>query len=141
MYASTWPKDKRTRAQRLTLRMNRAAGVKLRSAIRSLAEDAGIPSDITHKMLLGTTEACSNAIKHGDTSASNLGIEACVHISSDEFVVRLYYKSQPFIFADHETVDNNLPTTHGHYVMSRVLDEVHYYFRRGCTLVRLVKHL
>jgi anti-sigma regulatory factor (Ser/Thr protein kinase) len=135
----TW-QGGRYQVARLSLSMDDSAVPWLRAAIRDVATAAGFPSDSLHSLLVGTTEACSNAIKHG-VHAPERAMEADIRINSTEVIVRLYYSSEPFVFAIHadSPADGAARSGLGHSLMCRMLDEVHYRFRRGWAMVRLVK--
>lgn len=125
---------------RFSLRMGRSTGVTLRKAIRQAAEAVHFPDEALQPLLIGATEACSNALKHG-VAPSPGNIEASILSKSDEIIVRLLYKGEPFVFANAVGIETEEPAApgRGHYLMLRTLDEVHYQFRGGRTLVRLVK--
>jgi anti-sigma regulatory factor (Ser/Thr protein kinase) len=108
--------------------------------LRDTAKHVGFNSDALELLLLGSTEACTNAVKYGSYS-SNGKLQVCIQSAPDEVLVRLFYYGEPFVFS--QLLSNDAETLfepgRGHDLMRRSLDEVHYRFRNGCTLVRLVK--
>lgn len=124
---------------RLSLPVDNAAVAYLRAAIRDAARGVGFPTEPLYALLVGTAEACSNAIKHG-TKGPGRSIEADVHASRDEVTVRLYYASEPFIFGPESNRDESSGNSYlGHTLMREMLDEIQYRFRRGSALLRIVK--
>jgi two-component sensor histidine kinase len=124
------------RAVRLSLTMDDCSGKQLRAAIRLVAREVFFPKDSLEAMLTGATEACTNAFKYGSLSDDGT-VEVCVHANATEVTARLYYPSEAFVFANN---DQCLPGgSLGHRLMSLTLDEIHYRFRNGWALGRLVK--
>jgi anti-sigma regulatory factor (Ser/Thr protein kinase) len=112
----------------------------LRIELRQSANAVRFPVHQLDLLLVGATEAISNAVKHGNYRSGNV-ITVSIQSKSDEMIVRLCYAGEPFLF---ESTDRSLPYSlrdvgHGHHLMHASLDEVHYYFRRGLTLARLIK--
>lgn len=135
----TWQKgDYKT--VRVSLPMDNPSIPWLRAVIREAAHGSGFPRTSLQALLLGITEACSNAIKHG-IPGENASIEVDARICQSEAIVRMYYASEPFIFGSLFCIDPEQSCTSGigHSLMRVMLDEVHYRFRNGWTFARLIK--
>lgn len=137
MSSYTWQKGN-YRTVRVSLPMDNPSIPWLRAVIRETAQGTGFPSTSLQSLLMGVTEACSNAIKHG-THGPESNVEIDARISSTEAIVRMYYASEPFIFGIQPNMDDDNPSGIGHSLMRVMLDEVHYRFRKGWTMVRLIK--
>ena len=125
---------------RLSLPPDSSAPAQLRRHIREAAVYTGFAEDALGSMLIGATEACSNAVRHGSYTETD-SIEASIQAKSNEMIIRLLYKTTPFVLTNPgiPNLSEYIHVGHGHYLMRESLDEIHYYFRKGSVLARLVK--
>lgn len=117
-----------------------SAAAKFRSVLKHIVQCADFPQELLKSVQVGASEACTNAVKYGRHGPDSK-ISVCIQAKADELIIRMYYQGDPFVFSNYQQQDayNGEEPGSGQLLMSRSFDEIHYHFRKGKTLSRLVK--
>jgi len=112
----------------------------VRHRIAEIAARVSLDQQSLSELVLGVSEAFSNAVRHGSCIKGDK-ILITVNASSDEITVELYYRGDGFHhrLPDCDEICQLENGGLGRYIMYSVIDEVDYNFQLGFTSIRLVK--
>lgn len=116
-----------------------AYGTLVRRQIQGMATEQSMSPDDTADLVLATSEAFNNAVRHG-TSRPFDTIECEVQFSDGTATVELRYLGESFAASTPELPPSGSPNGRGRYIMAMLLDDVQYRFESPWTTVRLAKH-
>jgi serine/threonine-protein kinase RsbW len=112
----------------------------VRQMVQAAAIDRMVSPDDTADIVLATSEAFANAVRHGDC-----GPEDAVWISQqwrpEAVTLRLRYRGAPFAPDIPDLPSPDATSGRGRVIMNRLLDQVSYQFRDGWTEVTLARRL
>jgi anti-sigma regulatory factor (Ser/Thr protein kinase) len=113
----------------------------VRQMIQAAAIDRMVSPDDTADLILATSEAFANAVRHGDCGPED-AVWISQHWRPDAVTLRLRYRGAPFAVDDAPGLPAPDATSgRGRAIMDRLLDQVEYRFRDGWTEVTLARRL
>jgi anti-sigma regulatory factor (Ser/Thr protein kinase) len=127
-----------TQERQLTLAADVAAGRDLRRLLTQLCDQTAIDEQSMGDFVLAVSEAFSNAVRHGVSSATDR-VKATVEINATSGRVVLTYPGDPFPLDEPRLPDPASTGGRGRYLIKLLVDRVDYTFSAGVTHAELWK--
>jgi anti-sigma regulatory factor (Ser/Thr protein kinase) len=115
-------------------------GSVVRQSLQAAAIDRMVCPEDTADLVLATSEAFANAVRHGDSGPGDT-VWICQDWRPGEVTLHLRYRGAPFPAEPPHLPAPEATSGRGRYIMSRLMERVAYRFWDGWTEVTLSRPL